>query len=108
MSTQAATNGTVKIDLRIIVYPENDQLIGHCLEMDIAAEGETVAAAVQNVVDLCMFQLEVAIEKGDLESVLRPAPPEYWRMYYTAREAAQPTKLRPPLQHAAVRELRIA
>lgn len=108
MNKQEASNGAVKIDLRIIVYPEDDQLIGHCLEMDIAAEGESVSQAVTNVLDLCSFQLEVALEKGDLESVLRPAPPEYWRMYYTAREAAGPMSLPPRLQHAAVRELRIA
>ena len=66
----------LKLDLRAVVYPEDDLAIAHCLEMDIVAEGNTPREALRNLADLCHLQIATAMEIGDVASVFRAAPPE--------------------------------
>jgi predicted RNase H-like HicB family nuclease len=79
-----------RINLQAIAYREGLVWLGHCLEMDVVAEGKTPADAMRNLMDLCRFQIEVAMEAGDLESVFRPAPPEIWKMYSMGRTMESP------------------
>ena len=72
----------LQIDLRAILSREDGVWLAHCLEMDIVAEGTTFRQATQDLVDLCVFQIQTAIEHHDLASVFRPAPPEVWNDFY--------------------------
>jgi hypothetical protein len=84
-----------KIDLRGIVYRERDAWIAHCLELDIVAEGTSPDDAVQNVLDLRAFQIDTAIENGDLESIFRPAPAKFWTLFYSVlsrRKSFKPSR----------------
>jgi hypothetical protein len=76
----------MSITLRGIIYPEDGVWLAHCLEMDIVAEGTTPEKAFQDLVDLCNWQLEVAKKQGDVESAFRPAPPEYWKLFFVAQK----------------------
>jgi hypothetical protein len=72
------------IDLRGVIYQEGALWFAHCLELDIVAEGATPQDALSTLLDLCDFQIANALENNDLESVFRPAPPQYWSLYYQA------------------------
>jgi hypothetical protein len=87
-----------KLDLRGVVYREGSAWIAHCLELDIVAEGPNADAAMKDLLDLCAFQIDTAIDNNDLESILRPAPAKYWNLFYSAR---QRRKL-PKVEHAAL------
>jgi hypothetical protein len=84
-----ANKPPLKIDLRALVYREGDVWLAHCLEMDIVAEGKTCEAASSDLVDLCDLQIKVALEEGDLQSVFRPAPSEYWKMFFMSAGTPQ-------------------
>jgi hypothetical protein len=75
-----------QIDLRVITYPEEGVWLAHCLELDIVAEGDTAKKALADLIDLCCLQIKTASDEGDLISIIRPAPPEYWKMYFSARK----------------------
>jgi hypothetical protein len=95
------------IALRVVVYHENGTWLAHCLEMDIVAEGENPQEAMKDLVDLCNLQVRVALEEGDLESVVRPAPPGIWKMFFMGEEMPgfrRPAK--PPAQPSSKRPAR--
>jgi len=99
-------NGGVQIDLRGIVYREGDAWIAHCLELDIVAEGETSQGAIQATLDLCVFQIQTAIDNSDLESVFRAAPAKYWNLFYSGVPKKRlPSSPRLPVKRFEAREL---
>jgi hypothetical protein len=87
-----------KLDLRGVVYREGKAWIAHCLELDVVAEGPNANAAMKDLLDLCAFQIDTAIENNDLESVFRPAPAKYWTLFYAARQRRR----LPKAEHAAL------
>lgn len=99
-----------KLDLRGIVYREGDQWFAHCLELDIVAEGKSPSAALADVVDLCNFQIEAAIDNNDLESVFRPAPAKFWNLYFSQTRKSRMPKIPPTksLRRFDARELVLA
>jgi hypothetical protein len=84
----------VRIELRAVVYRHQRWWIAHCLELDLVAEGKTPAAALQDLIDISVSQVETAKKSGDLESIFRAAPPEIWAMFSRACDAP-PMKRRP-------------
>ena len=80
----------VNLSFRGVLYQEDDMWIAHCLETDIVAEGKTQQEAVKNILDLSLFQVETALEDGDLKSIFRPAPPDVMHMYALASKMATP------------------
>ena len=92
-----------RIDLSGVAYREEGWWLAHCLQLDIIAEGTTPQEAFRSLQSLCDLQLMRALEEGDLASVLRPAPPEIWHMYYMATDAApQPVKEPAPKERAPI------
>ncbi|MBI3822651.1 MAG: hypothetical protein HY289_08225 [Planctomycetes bacterium] len=73
-----------QIELRVVTYQEDGVWLAHCLELDIVAEGKTSRQAFKDVVDLCNLQVNTAVEENDLLSIFRPAPAEFWKMFFTA------------------------
>lgn len=66
--------------VHIIFYPEDDHYVAHCLEFDLVAQGNSVRESFQNLLDAVELQAAYAVETGDLENLIQPAPPEFWRM----------------------------
>ncbi|MBI2806728.1 MAG: hypothetical protein HYX68_17250 [Planctomycetes bacterium] len=75
-----------EFDLRVISYPEDGLWLAHCLELDIVVEGETAKQALADLIDLCLLHIRTAIDENDLVSIIRPAPGEYWKMFFSARK----------------------
>lgn len=98
-------NGKLDIALRMIVYSEGGWWIAHCLELDVVAEGNTANEAMGSLEDLCRFQIDVAIEEGDLDSVFRPAPPSMWRMFFMGTKKRLPRKPVAPVAKFEARQL---
>jgi predicted RNase H-like HicB family nuclease len=76
--------GALNVSLHGVVYRDGDFWVSHCLELDIVGQGKTSQEAFENGMEMCMVQLDDALAVGDLESVIRPAPPEYWALFYRA------------------------
>lgn len=106
----------LSINLSAVVYQENGTWLGHCLELDIVAEGTDADDALDALVSLCDFQIKVALDEGDLESVFRPAPPETWRMFSAARRrvlaertrSGGKTPFKAPVDRFEARQLTVA
>jgi predicted RNase H-like HicB family nuclease len=77
-----------RLSLCALIYQDDDCWVAHCLETDVVAEGSTPTKAFVNLQSLTEFQIERALEDGDLESVFRPAPPEIHAAF--ARASDQP------------------
>src|SRR5437879_2928025 len=107
--TRSATDG-LKITLSAIIYREDDCWLAHCLEMDIVAEGKNLIDAWRNLDDLCTLQVKVALEVGDLESIFKPAPAEFWKMFWIGKEREMPRKHKTfkPINRFEARELEFA
>jgi hypothetical protein len=100
----------MRINLSAIAYQEDGVWIAHCLELDIVAEGKSADDAIRSLVSLCDLQINTALEEGDLESVFRAAPPEYWRMFASGKEREAVEKLgngrrRAPISRFEAREI---
>jgi hypothetical protein len=75
---------TFDLSLRAVIYREGDMHLAHCLELDLAGEGNTRAEAVKTLIELIQIQVEAALADGDISSIFRPAPAEYWRLFTQA------------------------
>jgi len=93
-----------RVPLRGVAYQQGKWWIAHCLELDLVAEGRDPIRALQDLMDLSATQVEAAIERGDLESVFRPAPPEIWAMFARAADAPLRKKPPPPVERFEARE----
>ena len=80
----ATTNASPRVSLRFVIYQEGEWWFAHCLELDLVAEGKSPKESLRDVLGLCATQIDVAVEAGDLASIFRPAPPEYWRLFSLA------------------------
>lgn len=81
----------MRLDLRCVVYKEGDLWFAHCLELDIVAEGKTPHEALADLMQLCIVQIEFATENGDIKTLFKPAPSEFWAMYSHANPLPQPS-----------------
>jgi hypothetical protein len=103
------TANAVRLDLRILVYPEDSFWIAHCLETDLVAEGSSPKEAIEGLIDISNTQIEALLAEGDLNSLFSPAPPEIWRMFATAddneRASRRPSRAVKPINRISVRQL---
>jgi len=95
----------LSIPLSVVTYREGEWWIAHCLQLDIAAEGQSASEALDSVMDLIDFQVSTALEVGDIESIFRPAPAEIWKMFWLGQP--RPVRRRPstPIVRFEAREL---
>lgn len=75
--------------VHIIFYPEDDHYVAHCLEFDLVAQGHSTEESFQNLLDAIELQTAYALETGDLENLIQPAPPEFWRMLLKSQNDTQ-------------------
>ncbi|MEX0794697.1 MAG: hypothetical protein WD045_16285 [Pirellulaceae bacterium] len=98
----------LRLDFSIVIYKEDGWWIAHCLETDLPAEGKTPNAALKNLIELTNFQLEAALEEGNLASIFTAAPPHLWTMYASSGDMALekfPRKPNKSVNRLSVREL---
>jgi hypothetical protein len=53
--------------------------------MDIASQGKTQKEVVSELLELIQTQIEYCLENNMLDNLFRPAPKEYWDMYYRSQ-----------------------
>jgi len=100
----------IRLDLRVLMYREDVFWIAHCLETDLVGEGETVAQAMDTLIDISNVQIQAALDEGDLASIFSPAPADVWRMYAVAAEgpSRRPRKAIKEVDKISVRQLATA
>jgi len=98
----------IRLSLEFLMYPEGGFWFGHCLELDIVAEGTSPREAAANCIELCGAQISYAMENGNIESIFRQAPPSFWRMFSVAEDYHLEHALPEPIERAEARELQLA
>jgi predicted RNase H-like HicB family nuclease len=84
----------VRLTLRALIYRDDEWWVAHCLETDVVAEGATPVQAFENLQSLTAFQIETALEEGDLQSIFRQAPAQILAAFASGYD--QRFRRRPP------------
>ncbi len=74
-----------------LLKKDGDIFIGHCLELDIVATGNSIEAVKKDLADLILAQVDYAFSNDNLENLYRPAPPEVWKEFYACRPQTEDT-----------------
>lgn len=76
--------GSLPFLLHVLVYPEGDEWLAHCLEFDAVAQGGSPAEARRGLDDALSTLIADATEHGDIRGLFRPAPAGLWTKYADA------------------------
>lgn len=69
-------------EIRVLVMKDADALFAQGLDIDYAAEGESMDEVIENFVGGLVRTLhEHLVVHGNLRKLPAPAPPEYWQAY---------------------------
>lgn len=100
----------VHLQLRGVVFQEHGWWIGHCLELDIVAQGDSPIAVVRDLMTLCDMQIRTALDMDNLRSIFRPAPAEIWELWARVEKGKSMPQSRLPhsTSRFEVREMQIA
>lgn len=83
------------LELRAVIYRDQQWWVAHCLELNLAASSdESAERAIDDLLKSVDLQLQNA---DDLDAIVRPAAPEVWAMYFRAMDhhmGARASKLR--------------
>ena len=83
----------VVLPLNSVCYRDGNLWVAHCLELDIVGQGGTEREATDSLKRLVRLALDDAEEQGSINHLIRPAPPEVWRMWFQAqRDKARGSK----------------
>lgn len=66
-----------------LIKKDNRVWIGHCLELDIVATGESVNLVKDELIDLILAQIDYAFSNDNLDNLYHPAPQEVWKEFYS-------------------------
>ena len=64
--------------VHVILYRDEGQVVAHCLEFDLVAQGTTSDEAYRNLLDAIELQADFTQATGDPENLIQLAPVEYW------------------------------
>ena len=73
------------LHILIIEDKEKKVFLAHCLDIDIVSQGATQKDAISELLKLIHTQIEYCLENDMLDNLFRPAPKEYWDMYYRSQ-----------------------
>ena len=76
--------------LDVLVEMEEGEYVAHCLQFDLVAVAPTPDQAIEEIKGLITAQIAFALEHDNLENIFRPAPPEYWRKLWYAKQEKSP------------------
>jgi hypothetical protein len=93
--------------LWVLFYFDGEALwYAHALNFDLAGSGATPGVAWQELKDAVLTQLAFAVQRMEIDSVERQAPPEYSQMWRDARMITESEIaaewLDPKLNHAMI------
>ena len=71
-----------EIRLDILVKKEDGYYSAHCLQFDIVATEDTLEAAQDAIVELCIAHIRFSYENNNMDYLFSPAPGEAWAEYY--------------------------
>jgi hypothetical protein len=74
-------------NIRVLIYPEDNEFVAHALEMDLLGYGSTEADAIKELSDLVRCQISFAHQKNDDSLLIFPAPKEYFKRWEAAHRA---------------------
>jgi hypothetical protein len=63
--------------------------VGHCLELDIVAAGDTLDGVKRDLNDLIRAQVDFAFSNNNLDYLYHPAPAEVWEEFYRCKCAKE-------------------
>jgi len=89
--------------LDVLLYPEEDYIVAHCLQLDIVATAPTKREVFGDMIDLIVAQIEYALEKDNMAHLFRPAPPEIWERFYALHGKGAKAKAAYTIKRQAVR-----
>lgn len=68
------------LTIHVLLYKEDDEWVGHCLEMDLVTCGSSSNEVEKDIIDLIVSHVNFAVENDNLKNVFKPAPDKYWAM----------------------------
>ncbi len=92
--------GLGRLRLDFLVTYESDALYIRCLDFGIMSCGESIEECKENIWEAILIYLEDLPEE---QSIFKPAPDQYWRMFYELRsrtEQRQTKPLAPQIRYA--------
>lgn len=69
-----STNFPTRFYLRVLIYPDDDRYIAHCLEMDLIGIGSTPQKATEDLHDHILMQVSFANQQNNPSMLWHPAP----------------------------------
>lgn len=67
--------------IHVVFYEDDERTkFAHCLEYDLLAHGDTEQEAFESLIEVITLQAECLEETGMMDSMVHPAPLEYWHM----------------------------
>lgn len=79
----------LRLSLRIVFYRESDSWIAHCLENDLAGDGETKQEAMESLVEAILLQFQASQEWNNPANFFRPADGRIFEMFALGKDVGQ-------------------
>lgn len=76
------------LPLHVLIYPEDEQIVAHALEMDLLGYGQTPDDACKNLVEAVEAQLSFAVTSKSPDLVNFRAPEEFFDRWEKAQAGA--------------------
>ena len=73
------------LHILIVEDKEKNIFLAHCLDMDVVAQGKTTSEAISELKEAIITQMEHCLENDMLDNLFRPAPKNYWDMFYRSQ-----------------------
>ena len=75
------TMGVPPLRLRALVYPEANEWVAHCLELDLVETAESPDAALDALLEAVQTQVTYAEAHDNGAALFHPAPAEAWSRF---------------------------
>ena len=75
-----------RIPLRVVFYKEDDAWIAHCLEFDLAGDGETREDAYSSLGEAIAIQVDETLRSGNYDNLFFPADGKIVQMFAAGKD----------------------
>ena len=73
--------GAPPLNLRAMVFAQDEEWVAHCLDLDLVETGATVDAAIASLVGAVQTQLWYARTHDNFAFLFQPAPLKTWQQF---------------------------
>src|SRR6266446_5892619 len=77
----------LSMPLRTVFYRDDDSWIAHCLEFDLAGDGETKKEALASLSKAILIQLEFSVKNNNMQNLFTPADGELFRRFAAGKKS---------------------